>query len=58
MFKRTITVNHIKDGFFNIIRYLRPQDTYRFKCHHSLKITDGTITKGMVHAFIDPEINK
>lgn len=31
-------------------------DTYRFKCHHSLKIRDGAITKSMVHAFIDPEI--
>ena len=28
--------------------------THRFKCHHSLEIHDGAVTKSMVHAFIYP----
>ena len=32
--------------------------THRFKCHHSLEIHDGAVTKSMVHAFIYPKINQ
>ena len=32
--------------------------THRFKCHHSLEIHDGAVTKSMVHAFIYPKISQ